>query len=721
MGWRAIAVFVVVCGAACAQLRPPVEALHSLLQRGQQHDAMALLRGLPPALRAATLAAPLPKDGEGYEELLQLGVAAPELGRALQPFVLAHERARIEGGRFVWPELHDAVWCYAEAMGPTLATADCVAWSALLQRDAATMYEADAYTQRHLHAALHALDLRHRELSGALERELVDHLFDLCVQPQSAGYGVRLVLHHRHRDAVAERVRWHSGGENVPYALSVHLRDVGDMARSQWVLGRRASPLARAWLVAQCAPGTPEARWGHVLELFAPEPRIVARGLRFLSQDGVPPPAVRAHLRDAIAAASPPVAEEFVSWLRALRPAERETMRGDLLLAAVEWPPPSRRRWMATFGPAASPGGNLAEALRLDRDRAIALLPDVAIEALAQRIAEFAYELNDRRRLEVLAALLAADDQERVGQPRRALAPFRGERLRAELQARLGSGFVDVVGPAPWTGMLELDLAVARLAGVEVRLDGPDLVPHSTGGLALWGSGGGALADGGGYGPLPPHPGPFAEVAAAWLRVLPREPEGVAPRLLRLVLDLDGGDPSRAVALLRAWEAWPDLAVRDFTPVASAHHPGRSPHTPGPGADGVLAARPAEPPATMLLLGDVATWRALYQIARDLTAAREAAGTDRQGVVGDEFAQTVLRLERVLTAVEQDRRWWDHRDRDAIHSLWSSAWQLAHTLDEHGEPLFAPAAVEHLEVDGRAVTAFRLRAAPTTAGRTEPR
>lgn len=446
----------------------------------------------------------------------------------------------------------------------------------------------------------------------------------------------------------------------------------------------------------------------HVLELQARDPLVVRRALRALGLCGEGPlhTDLLDPLGDALEAADPTVAAEFVVWVQELAPERRAHWRDRLWDRAKHWPAATQRRWLAALGTVPSGTENVFEARLLDHRRPLALTPDLAIEALAQLIAEFAFELNEPRRRVVLAAVLVPTFAAAVAEQRQSLARIDGERLRAELQWRLGGGFLDVLGPEPSASLLQLDLAVARLAGVPLALDDPELVACSRCGVALWGAASGPLLQGAGYSPLPPWPGTFEEVAVAYVHSLPARPEGIAPRLLRCLVDLDGGDSARAIAVLRAWHHWPEPALRETA-----------------GSWPLMGEDPDRVERTLAVVGDAATWTALRDLARELADARRRAGTRVHfGLTqGDACTVTANAITQAAEAVTRGERWWDNRAAGKVSALWLPRWQLTEVVDAQGSCLFAPAAAEELLVDGHAATAFRLRAARPAARGSEAR
>lgn len=193
----------------------------------------------------------------------------------------------------------------------------------------------------------------------------------------------------------------------------------------------------------------------------------------------------------------------------------------------------------------------------------------------------------------------------------------------------------------------------------------------------------------------------FATWSEAALAALPAVPDGVVPRLCRLLVDRDRGDRTRARVLLQALRSWPDGEY----------------------------ARPGSKPCDVRSMGgsvifvDAAvSWRVLADIARDVPRAGPEATVLQPR---DELAAPLSRAARhVGTVLVED----DSapgmtqpfgRARDWIDELVGR--QMVRGFDEvrdaAGKPLFAPVAARRFQVtDGIPVVEFVLTVVPA-AGR----
>jgi hypothetical protein len=180
---------------------------------------------------------------------------------------------------------------------------------------------------------------------------------------------------------------------------------------------------------------------------------------------------------------------------------------------------------------------------------------DVGIEALFTDAMALSAMLNDRR-----WRLLGPCDkevQQRMDATRRSLVRATGPEYRQALQALAGVKFVDVFGPRAVAREVETELCLWRTSMEAVPFAQGALGALSKIGAGLWGNGSGSVAEGGGFSPLAQGSAALDAKVEAWFDSLAAgPPDGVVPKLVQLVLRLDGGDRKRARAMVTAMNGW---------------------------------------------------------------------------------------------------------------------------------------------------------------------
>jgi hypothetical protein len=248
----------------------------------------------------------------------------------------------------------------------------------------------------------------------------------------------------------------------------------------------------------------------------------------------------------------------------------------------------------------ARPGVGASYVMAFDGSSAMAVTPDLALEALLARFRRLVDRLNDRR-LQILSQALVAARTDR---------PPDADRDRIEAFTVAGERHVYVSGHRRTARPLEDALAKAQIAGLEV-LQGQELLALSKTALELWGSWG-SLGDGTGYSASRvPVVGAAADAVVATLVQKPQP--CMLGQLLQCTKLLSGSDAGPAVArgVLAAmtvqWGA--DVPATDTLP----------------GGMGFSLRR-----ATVGVVGEPRTWQRLLECSRRMDALEVALAGKRE-------------------------------------------------------------------------------------------
>lgn len=194
----------------------------------------------------------------------------------------------------------------------------------------------------------------------------------------------------------------------------------------------------------------------------------------------------------------------------------------------------------------------------------------------------------------------------------------------------------------------------------------------------------------------------FGRWARDALENLPLAPEGVVPRLCRLLVDRDSGDRRRAEVLLQALRHWPD---GEHAPPGSA-----------PGGDARSLG------GTVAIVDPAASWLVLAAIARDVPHAGSQPSALQPR---DELAAPLRRAAELVGIVLVEANSVPGR---AVPKVRSADWLdeivgrravrgFDDLRDAAGEPLFAPVASRHFAVRDVQVVQFVWQVAAPAKGR----